>query len=161
MFITPAFDDKCFGYETPPSGFSFIEKVYEKIFKNTTDCSAIKLQEKEALRALDEVFFEYSIENWDGYDAKPLSQEAYFEAQKFLQLMPSYLPLPRINPEADGEIDLEWYKNNKCLFAISLGGNNILTFAGIFGETNNIHGTEAFVDAIPATIITYIKRAVG
>ena len=161
MFINPAIDDKYFGYETPPSGSSFIEEVYKKIFKNATNCSAIELQEKEALRALDEVFFEYSMENWDGYNAKPLSQKACFEAKKFLQLMPSSLPLPQINPEADGEIELEWYKNSKCLFAISLGGNNMLTFAGIFGEINKIHGTEAFVDLIPATIVSYIKRAVG
>ena len=115
----------------------------------------IEFPKREREGSPSEVCCECSVEEWDGYE------DAYFEAKRFLQLMPSSLPLPQINPEADGEIELEWYKNSKCLFAISLGGNNMLTFAGIFGEINKIHGTEAFVDLIPATIVSYIKRAVG
>ncbi len=33
---------------------------------------------KYALKSLNEVYEECSVANWDGYDAAPISQEAYF-----------------------------------------------------------------------------------
>ncbi|MFQ5779359.1 MAG: hypothetical protein ACE5HN_01075 [Nitrospiria bacterium] len=95
---------------------------------------------------------------WDGYGAKPLSDKAYFEAVKLLDLLPSYLALPEVVPEPTGDIALEWYKENKFTFVLSVSGNNTITYAGIFGAGNEIHGTENFTESIPRVIIENIQR---
>lgn len=108
--------------------------------------------------SLLDVFLDCREPNWDGYGAKPISEKAYFEAVKLLELLPSYLLLPDVVPEPTGDIALEWYKENQFVFVLSVSGNNIITYAGIFGTGNEIHGTENFTESIPRIIIENIQR---
>lgn len=108
--------------------------------------------------ALLEIFLDCRKPNWDGYDAKPISEKAYFEAAKLLELLRFYLPQPEIVPEPMGDIAFEWYKENQYTFVISVSGVNTIAYAGIFGPGNEVHGTENFTESIPRTIIENIQR---
>ena len=110
------------------------------------------------LEELEKVYEEYSEANWDGYGAMPISRETYSEARKLLRMMPSSSPMPDISAEPDGEITFEWYKEKYSVFVISVGGNNLITYAGLFGKSNKIHGTEYFADELPEIIRHCIQR---
>lgn len=110
------------------------------------------------LEALQEVYQECSEPNWDGYEANPISNEAYLEARKLLSLMPSFFPMPDILPEPGGEIGFEWYKEMGFSYVISVRGKNIITYAGRFGRDNETYGTEYFVDSVPKIILDGLKR---
>ena len=128
---------------------------YENEYRELTS----QRQFEAALISLEDTFHECSKVNWDGYDATPIIDKAYNEAKKLLLLLPSPLPLPEIVPEATGEIGLEWYIARQFTFVISVGGNNVITFAGLFGEGNEVHGTEEFFEeSIPPIIIDFISR---
>ena len=111
-----------------------------------------------ALEELEKVYEECLETNWDGYGAMPISRETYSEARKLLRMMPSSLPRPDISAEPDGEITFEWYKEKYSVVVISVGGNNLITYAGLFGKSNKIHGTEYFADELPEIICHCIRR---
>lgn len=111
-----------------------------------------------ALEELEKVYEECLEANWDGYGAMPISRETYSKARKLLRMMPSSLPRPDISSEPDGEITFEWYKEKYSVFVISIGGNNLITYAGLFGKSNKIHGTEYFADELPKIIRHCIRR---
>jgi hypothetical protein len=111
----------------------------------------------EMLDSLSDTYDECSHPNWDGYDALPLTENAYEEARRFIQLLPTTIQHPEIVPEPSGEIGFEWRKGRRRIFAISIDGRNKLTYAGIFGS-NKTHGTEYFGDTLPSVIIDNLKR---
>ncbi len=113
----------------------------------------------ETLQSLYEVFSECSEEGWDGYDAYPITEGAYFEARKFIKSLPliSIIPMPKIAPEPSGEICLEWFKGNHQVLVISVSGKNEIIYAGLFG-INKTHGTEYFGDSMPSAVMENLKR---
>ncbi|MFO7555680.1 MAG: hypothetical protein R6W88_10795 [Desulfobacterales bacterium] len=110
------------------------------------------------LDKLSQVYQECAEENWDGYDARQISIETYLEAIKLIRLLPSHIKEPEIIPEPTGDIALEWYLGKNFIFVISVGGNNVITYAGLFGGTSKTHGTEFFGNKLPKTIIENIQR---
>ena len=107
---------------------------------------------------LFETFYECREPNWDGYDAQGISEKAYFEAVKLLEFLPPYLPLPEIVPEPTGELGFEWQSEKNFVYVISVGGHQQITYAGMFGQGNETHGTENFTGTIPRIIIEHILR---
>lgn len=113
---------------------------------------------EEALQSLNEVFEECSEEGWDGYDALPITEEAYFEAVRLIKSLPvTAFPMPEVVPESSGEIGLEWYRRKRLVFTVSVSGSNEIVYAGLFG-TNRAHGTEYFGDLLPSVIVENLKR---
>ncbi len=111
----------------------------------------------EVLKALGEVYEECSEDNWDGYGASAVGVDTYLESQRFLQLLPTTIPFPEITVEPDGEIAFEWFEGPRRVLSISVGSENILTYAGLFG-INKTHGTDYFGDVLPATIVSNLQR---
>ncbi len=73
-------------------------------------------------------------------------------------MIPLSFLMPEILAEPDGEIGFEWYKDKDSVFVISVSGNNIITYAGLFGTSNKTHGTEYFADELPRIILENIRR---
>ena len=111
-----------------------------------------------ALQQLDRVYDECSEPAWDGYEADPISLDTYLEARKLLSMIPVSLPQPEISAEPDGEIGFEWYKDRYSVFVVSVGGNNILTYAALFGKDCKANGTEFLGRALPPSIVPNVKR---
>jgi len=101
------------------------------------------------LVTLSEIYQECSEDNWDGYGALPITQETYDEAVRFLNALPSWLPIPEIIPEPDGDIGFEWNFGKNRLLAVNVDGTNRITYAGLLGTGNKAHGTEVFDGSIP------------
>lgn len=114
-----------------------------------------------ALEELDELFQRCSVPGWDGYGAAPISQDAYFEAAKFLKMLPPSGPLPEIVGEPTGEIALEWYMGKHFVFVVSVAGNRTITYAGMFGKGNETHGTENFAHVLPSVVVRNIRRLIS
>lgn len=108
--------------------------------------------------ALDEIYHECTESNWDGYGALPVAEPAYDEAVRFLEALPSWLPIPEIVPEPSGEIGFEWNLGKNQVFVVSVNGTNRITYAGLLGTGNKAHGTELFDGSIPQTIIDHLTR---
>ena len=108
---------------------------------------------------LNKILAECSFQNWDGEGALAISEDVYIEALRFIKNLPTYvdLPLPEINPDNDGELSLEWYRNKRQVFVVSISGKNRITYAGLFG-TNDIHGTEFFGESIPPIVLINLQR---
>ncbi len=112
----------------------------------------------EALQSLNEIFEDCSEEGWDGYDALPITEEAYFEAIKLIKSLPvTAFPMPEVVPESNGEIGFEWYRENRLVFVASVSGKSEIVYAGMFGA-NKTHGTEYFGDLLPTEILEKLKR---
>lgn len=112
----------------------------------------------EAFQSLDKVFDECSEEGWDGYDALPITNDAYIEAKRLIESLPlTSFPTPEVVPESNGEIGLEWYRRKRLIFTVSVSGRNEIVYAGLFG-TNRAHGTEYFGDLLPSVILENLKR---
>jgi len=107
--------------------------------------------------ALDEAFREASFDNWDGYGAKSANQESYDLTLKLLASLPSDLPRPEVAVDPDGEISLDWNAGREKVFAISVGKNGRLSYAGIFGE-NRIRGVEYFENEVPSSVMDNLRR---
>jgi len=120
---------------------------------------SIVLGEKNAkiTQALMNIFEECAHPDWDGYGAKPIDKESYYESLRFLQYLPNSIPGPEVTIEPDGEIAFEWFNDKRRVFSISIGSNGELTYAGLFGY-NKAYGTEFFGDELPKTILENIQR---
>lgn len=63
----------------------------------------------EARELLDQ--FKTLEENWDGYGALKISEEAYNTASMFIKNLPPTITSPEISPNPNGTITLEWETN--------------------------------------------------
>jgi hypothetical protein len=97
--------------------------------------------------------------DWDGYGAEPVSLESYENAKRFIRSLPFSLSSPEVSAEPDGDITFEWYSNPTRVLSVSVGPNNELHYAGLFGASR-AYGTEVFHDQIPEVILSHIKRAI-
>lgn len=113
--------------------------------------------QQQALDKLYSLFAECSKPNWDGYGALAVAFETYVLAKQFIESVPTILPAPDVSVEPDGEVSFEWYESPRRVFAVSVGSNNNLTYAGLFAA-NKAHGVETFHDVIPPVILQYIRR---
>ena len=59
--------------------------------------------------------------------------------------------------DPDGEVSLEWYRGPRRVFSISIGSNDELTYAGIFGASK-ARGVEPFSFEIPHAVLDNLRR---
>lgn len=111
----------------------------------------------DALISLLEIYNECFQSAWDGYDAAAISEDAYEEAKKIINLLPSAIPMPEIVAEPTGDIGFEWRRDKGQVFVISVGGKHRITYAGIFSG-NKVHGSEYFEETLPLAIIQHLRR---
>jgi hypothetical protein len=100
---------------------------------------------------------EYLIPDWDGYNALPISEQSYFNAQQFILALPSSMPLPKLYVIPTGEIVFEWGISRRKVFSVIIEESAQLSYAGLFG-TDTIYGTEHFSENLPQIILENIKR---
>src|ERR1700693_3253923 len=55
---------------------------------------------------------QYNQDNWDGYDAEPITPKTLSYARRLLRVMPDTFGPPDIAPSGDGSIGLEWVPDN-------------------------------------------------
>lgn len=114
-----------------------------------------------SLISLQELYKEYSLPDWDGYDAQPIPKAAYEEAKRFLKMLPSGIPMPEVMPEPTGSIAFEWYQTPERVLVASISGNHTIEYAGLFGNGNKSYGAEGLKDVVPNTFLHLLCRLLG
>lgn len=114
---------------------------------------------QDLLRQLYQVLEECGRSNWDGYGAHSILFETYEKAKRFAQALPFGIPAPEVSAEPDGEITFEWFATPTRVFSVSVGANNELNYAGLFGASRT-YGTEVFHDEIPEIVLSHIRRVI-
>lgn len=138
------------------SELSNLKKYYQEQLGEFRNAETIGRPVDETIQSLKDVFDECSKEHWDGYDALAIKEDAFDEARRLIELLPTTIPMPVATPEPDGALGLEWYRSNRLVFVASVSGNNEIDYAGLFGP-NKIHGTLYFGDFLPKKIIENIE----
>lgn len=107
---------------------------------------------------LSELEAEYGEEDWDGYGSEPVSKSAINYTKKFINGLPSTISLPEVDVDSDGDILLEWYKNQNKLINITISANSNLFFAARFSQVESTNGKNYFSGIIPKNVIESIQR---
>jgi hypothetical protein len=108
--------------------------------------------------ALEELYEETSVDNWDGYGARAVIPSTYEQATRFLNRLPTTVPDPEVSADPDGEISFEWRAGPWRVFSVSVGPTGRLTWAAFFGRTRHTHGAEPFISELPKAIIDNLTR---
>lgn len=131
-------------------------------YKNYERIDSDKIYEEKRiaklLSSIYSLYQEYSLPDWDGYDAQPIQKSACDEAVQFVKMLPSNIPLPEALPEPTGAVSFEWYKKSGHVFITSLSGDGIVEYAGLFGNDNKSYGSERIGNSIPDIILYHIHR---
>lgn len=131
------------------------EATIQDAFMRSVELGAELRAAIDALRATLE---EHANTDWDGYGAAPASRLAAGHALRLIALLPIETRAPEVSADPDGDISLEWYRDRRWVFSVSVSPHGELNFAGLFG-TNTIHGKEAhFEDELPLHIRAGISR---
>lgn len=117
---------------------------------------------------LAEIGVECNQPNWDGYDARPITMEVLKRANALaallFTLLPSGIPAPDAVPERDGNVSLSWTRDRHRRLSVSIGEDDLLSFAGILGKGIERHGSEEFDGSDPRLmqeIAGYVARLYG
>jgi hypothetical protein len=95
--------------------------------------------------------------NWDGHGALPLDARAAEQALRFIQALPTTVPVPDVSADPDGEVDLLWQTDPTRTISVSVGPNGRLTYAALMGTAQS-YGTEWLANEIPQAILDSLAR---
>jgi hypothetical protein len=98
-----------------------------------------------------------SVQGWDGYDARPVTQDSADSVFVLIRNLPEGIQPPTVVPEPDGDISLEWHTDDNRIFSLSVAGP-ALVYAGRFGGSSKQYGEERFFGVIPPTILEILVR---
>jgi hypothetical protein len=100
--------------------------------------------------------------NWDGYGAKSVSTKTIIKTIQFLnRLSEKQRLLCEFAPEPDGEMAIEWYAGKNNVFAISIGEEDKINFAGLYSNGSKINGVINSYEEDIQIIHQYIDKAIS
>jgi hypothetical protein len=103
----------------------------------------------QPFQLLDDVATRCELPNWDHDGALPVAPQAIREAKALLLALPPSIEIPDIFPDATGAVAFEWYKSRGFRYVVTMSGNGLIEFAGLFGPGNEQYGILKFQGAIP------------
>lgn len=106
---------------------------------------------------LADIWEECHQENWDGYDALPVTWDTYHNAEQFIRALPLGVRMPSIGAEPDGHIALEWYHAPYRTLSVSVSPDQELNFAALLGS-DKICGSTRFFGEVPKRILELIEQ---
>lgn len=150
-----------FGY-LPTSGESKAAREIDNLFSRIafdfySESETIRPRDKELRKDLEEIYWDCSEPNWDGYGASPASFLSYADAKRFIEVMPYFLPDPEISIHPDGMVAFEWDFDEKRNLMIALGGNSDVFFSAMLGASS-VRGYTYFGDSFPKLIMNIFEE---
>ena len=110
-----------------------------------------------ATRELGDTFLDARQAGWDGYDAIAIPDEAYVRAERFLARILQRFPAPTASATPSGSLTFEWIKEPNRRFMVSIGLEDRIGYAGLFGS-DPVYGTTVFANDIPQEIVQNLRR---
>lgn len=112
-----------------------------------------------AQEALDMVFEQAQVQDWDSAGSAKVEPSTYIYATEFLQLLPTDVPSPEIAADTDGEILFAWDLGPRRILTVSVSRDGTLSFAALFGHKKN-YGTEPLREVLPLVVSDSLVRFV-
>jgi hypothetical protein len=136
-----------------------LTELADEIREHLLSSIAVSRSAEHALSELNDVLVEAAEAGWNGYGAKPLQTEAYINAKRFLEALPTTAPVPEVSADQDGEISLDWIFERGKALSISIGANGRCSYAWIRGRRIS-RGTDWLDDEIPSSIVLALGQLV-
>ena len=116
----------------------------------------------ETLRArsyseLDDTFLECREKDWDGYGGFPVEPSAYYRARCLMASLLDKFPAPAVGGSPHGSITLEWMTGQRRRVMVSIGEEERIAFAAVFGE-ETLQGVSSFIRDVPREITALLAR---
>jgi hypothetical protein len=121
------------------------------------ESSVLGLSGKGVFDELVEVAINGSLPGWDGFEAMPIQESTYRQAEGFLKALPMQVPPPSIGAEPDGHITMDWYSAPRQVLSVSVSPTGELNYAALLGPSK-AYGTEHFVSTVPPRILNLISE---
>lgn len=112
----------------------------------------------EVLEKLIDIYSDCSDAGWDGYNAQVIGESALIDAANLYSILPTDVENPEVTPEPDGGIGFEWYINNWNTLSLSVQGDKIIVYSGLFGGNDTDHGHKPLTDKLHPTLNQLIHR---
>jgi hypothetical protein len=125
-------------------------------------CGSWTLGEKnrEILKLLDEISEECNTDDWDGYGAVPVSNDALAKARDFIAAFPPNLPAPEVSASASGEVLFDWIQNQDRMVTVAIDGDGKVSFASVNGGASS-HGSYIFTGLFDPRIDARIREVLS
>jgi len=111
----------------------------------------------KAVEELQDTFLDCRSENWDGYEAQPVRDITFIRARNLLHALLGRFPVPTASATPYGSLTLEWIYDSSRRFIVSVGPEEQIAFAGIFGS-ETLQGVASFVHDVPAEVTRQLGR---
>lgn len=134
----------------------FVQMQFGQNLRRLQEASSLGV-ERVIQGELGDIWEECHQENWDGYDAFPVTSDTYYQVEKFLRAIPRGVPMPSIGAEPDGHIALEWYRSPHRTLSVSISPDQELNFAALLGS-DKICGSTPFFGEVPKRILDLIEQ---
>lgn len=115
-------------------------------------------KKSQVIEELREVSEECSLDDWDGYGAKAVSDIAIARAERFLRLLPNKVDMPEVSVGADGNVTFEWIPSSIKTLVLSFGLNNRIPYAWSDGSDQGHAVAKLYDDEIPERLLKEIQR---
>jgi hypothetical protein len=138
-----------------------LEEALQEFFKHhTTEVPDGKAQvnRQQVFQALASQAETCEKPGWDGYDAEPVTLDAYRCAYRLVEQLPAGIPMPSVGAEPDGHLTLEWYQSPSRVLSVSVGPSGELNYAALLGETSRRTGSEIFQSRVPGDLLQLIHQ---
>jgi hypothetical protein len=136
---------------------SSVQRLFRKTRHDFWSSVSLGYSRDTCRKQLTEAWQQATIKGWDGYGADAVHPSAVLNAYAFIDAFPSNVPMPEVAVDPDGEISFDWFNAPRRQFSISVGANNVLSYAGLFGR-DKVAGSERFQGTVPRVFLDYIKR---
>ena len=136
---------------------NWLLEILSSIRRKLTESLALGGPLRDTIDELAEVYLEAVEPGWDGYGARPISEQVLENAVAFLCRLPQDLPMPDVSADAQGEIHFEWFSNPHRTLSVSISPAGVLSYAGLFGP-NRTRGLELPDGGVPQAIVSNIRR---
>jgi hypothetical protein len=144
---------------------SFKSWIETSLFPDPTDTfsywpsTAMRLEEAKTARNLLEEFIALK-QNWDGYGASPISDEARGHARRFVDMIeaaPGAPPMPEISPMPSGTISFEW-ETPRVHAYLEIGST---LYSGFIKTEQGPLLLQGSADYLDQHIVSLIQRAIS
>lgn len=130
---------------------ALLAKAHSHARENATDWRSL------ARAYIQEIGEECSEDGWDGYAGRAITTETIEQALFFIDMFPYASPAPEIAPDPDGEIAFSWDFGPGRLFTATIAASGAVSFAGLLGNGEKVHGVESFEGKIPQSILESLR----
>ena len=138
----------------------FVAQQREMSFYILQESNALGFTAKGTFQQLVEVFNECSSADWDGEQAKPISEGVLNDAVRFLCSFPLGIDAPEVGAEPDGAMTLEWYRSPNKVISISINPDGWVYWAALIG-TSRRHGADYAMMGISDDLLKIILQVTG